>query len=102
VRLTHYRVDEHHSNPYGAWKRMGSPVAPGPEQYRELQAASELALLEAPRPASVTGGSLQLELTLPRQAVSLVLVEWEPTQPASSATASATAELGATGTGPGR
>jgi len=77
ARLTHYRVDETHSNPYGAWKRMGSPVAPGSEQYRELQQASDLALLEPSRSVDVTSGSLQLELTLPRQAVSLLVVEWD-------------------------
>ena len=39
VRLTHYRIDEGHSNAYALWKRMGSPIAPNAEQYAQLLAA---------------------------------------------------------------
>jgi hypothetical protein len=28
AKLAHYRFDEHHSNAYAAWRRMGSPIAP--------------------------------------------------------------------------
>lgn len=37
--LTHYRIDELHSDAYAAWKRMGSPIAPTREQYSQLQEA---------------------------------------------------------------
>ena len=74
--LTHYRIDEDHSNPYGAWKRMGSPIAPTRPQYEALEAASKLARLVEPSRAAVSGGKLTLELTLPRQGVSLVVVDW--------------------------
>jgi xylan 1,4-beta-xylosidase len=77
ARLTHYRIDEHHSNAYAAWKRMGSPIAPDRDQYGELEAASRLARLEEPRRVGVAAGTLPLEFTLPRQAVSLVLIEWD-------------------------
>jgi xylan 1,4-beta-xylosidase len=77
ARLTHHRIDEHHSNAYAAWKRMGSPIAPSREQYGELQAASQLALLGEPGSVNVAAGQLALEFTLPRQAVSLVVIEWE-------------------------
>src|SRR6185295_19067488 len=30
--LTHYRIDENHSNAYAEWKRMGSPIAPNERQ----------------------------------------------------------------------
>jgi xylan 1,4-beta-xylosidase len=73
---THHRIDEHHSNAYGAWKRMGSPIAPTPEQYAELQAASRLARLEAPAEVAVEGGRATLRFSLPRQAVSLIVLEW--------------------------
>jgi xylan 1,4-beta-xylosidase len=76
ARLTHYRIDEGHSNAYGAWKRMGSPIAPTREQYDELEAASRLTLLAEPTSVGVTQGSVSLELTLPRQAVSLLVIEW--------------------------
>ena len=44
VLLEHYRIDETHSNAYTAWKNMGSPQAPTPEQYGELKAAGQLQL----------------------------------------------------------
>ena len=75
--LTHYRIDENRSNAYAAWKRMGSPIAPTRQQYGELEAASRLALLEEPRSASTRSGTLALTFALPRQAVSLVMIEWE-------------------------
>ena len=76
AKLAHYRIDEHHSNAYAAWKRMGSPPAPDRDQYGELGAASELALLDAPAAARVESGVVTLRFALPRQAVSLVTIEW--------------------------
>jgi xylan 1,4-beta-xylosidase len=77
AELAHYRIDEHHSNAYAAWKRMGAPIAPDRAQYAELEAASRLALLDSPTTARVERGTLTLRFTLPRQAVSLVAVELE-------------------------
>jgi len=77
ARLTHYRVDEHHSNPYDAWRRMGSPIAPNDRQYRQLQEASNLAkLADAPANLRIEQGATTLKFTLPRQGVSLLVVEW--------------------------
>jgi xylan 1,4-beta-xylosidase len=76
ARLVHYRIDEGHSNPYGAWKRMGSPIAPNADQYKELLAASELARLEAPSSLRLEKGQATLRFALPRQAVSLVVLDW--------------------------
>ena len=42
ARLTHYRIDETHSNAYAEWKRMGSPIAPNDAQYTRLLDASKL------------------------------------------------------------
>jgi len=76
ARVVHYRIDEANSNPYGAWKRMGSPLAPNADQYKELQAASQLARLDAPATVRVEKGQASLKLALPRQAVSLVQLDW--------------------------
>ena len=77
AKLTHYRVDEFHSNAYDAWRRMGSPIAPNQRQYDQLQEASNLAkLTDAPATVSVAQGAANLKFTLPRQGVSLVVVEW--------------------------
>ena len=48
ARLTHYRIDEGHSNAYALWKRLGSPIAPNADQYAQLLAASQLARMEGP------------------------------------------------------
>jgi xylan 1,4-beta-xylosidase len=77
ARLTHYRIDESHSNAYGAWRRMGSPVAPNRDQYSELEAASELGRIGAPSSIAVSRGAATLRFTLPRQAVSLVTIDWQ-------------------------
>jgi xylan 1,4-beta-xylosidase len=76
VRLTHFRVDEHHGNAYSAWRRMGSPVAPTREQYAALEAASRLTRLDgAPAVVPIASGTATLKFQLPRQAVSLVVLE---------------------------
>jgi len=77
VEQVHYRIDEHHSNPYGAWLRMGSPIAPNEDQYAELLAASELARLDAPAEVDVEDGTAKLSFTLPRQGVSLMVVSYQ-------------------------
>ena len=65
-----------HSNAYALWKRMGSPIAPNAEQYAQLLAASQLARMETPATLRVEKGQASLRFALPRQAVSLVVLEW--------------------------
>ena len=78
AQLQHHRVDEFHSNPYGAWQRLGSPLPVNKEQYLQLLAASELATLEdAPATVAVAGGKAGLKFTLPRQGVSLLTLTWD-------------------------
>jgi xylan 1,4-beta-xylosidase len=80
--LTHERIDDTHSNAYAAWLRMGSPVAPDREQYAALKTAGGLAALEAPLRVPVVRGEATLVFELPRQAVSLLVLEWsEPKAP---------------------
>jgi xylan 1,4-beta-xylosidase len=76
ARVTHFRIDDGHSNAYAAWKRMGAPIAPNTDQYKELQAASRLTALEAPATVKIQSGKASLAFALPRQAVSLVVLEW--------------------------
>jgi xylan 1,4-beta-xylosidase len=76
ARLRHYRIDETHSNSYAAWKRMGSPIAPNEQQYAQLEAAGKLAEMEAPATVPIDKGQATVPLALPRQAVSLVVLEW--------------------------
>lgn len=68
---SHHLVDEHHSNSYAAWQRMGSPNAPSDRQYRRLMRASRLQEAEKPSVANNDGAS-QLQFKLQRQGVSLL------------------------------
>jgi xylan 1,4-beta-xylosidase len=74
--LHHYRVDQEHSNSYEVWKKMGAPQNPTTEQYTKLEKASQLALLTSPKWVSPRDGSVLVEFELPRQAVSLVVLNW--------------------------
>ena len=80
VIVTHYRIDDTHSNAFAAWKRMGSPVAPNNAQYAALQSAGGLAELAPASRMPVTNGVLTLAFALPRQGVSLVMLEWASTR----------------------
>jgi xylan 1,4-beta-xylosidase len=74
--LHHYRVDGEHSNSHEAWKRMGSPQQPTPEQYAALERSGQLELLESPRWTDSDRGEVRVHLDLPRHGVSLVRVNW--------------------------
>jgi xylan 1,4-beta-xylosidase len=76
ARLTHYRIDDEHSNAYTVWRKMGSPREPSAEQRAALLKASELALSEEPRAVEVRDGQVTLRFPLPRQSVSLFRLGW--------------------------
>jgi xylan 1,4-beta-xylosidase len=74
--VRHYRIDEEHSNSFAVWKKLGSPQAPKPEQYSQLESAGQLALLESPRWLQAKDGALDIPFEVPREAVSLVEITW--------------------------
>jgi xylan 1,4-beta-xylosidase len=76
ARVRHYRIDSEHSNAYTAWLGMGSPAQPTAQQYARLETAGALAEL-APA-GELEGGAMRatLRFVLPRQAVSLIVIEW--------------------------
>jgi xylan 1,4-beta-xylosidase len=76
VLLEHFRIDETHSNAYTAWKDMGSPQSPTPDQYAQLKATGQLQLLTSPTWLDVDEGKVTIAASLPRQAVSLLLLKW--------------------------
>jgi xylan 1,4-beta-xylosidase len=76
LKLRHYRIDADHSNSFAAWQRLGSPAQPTPEQYATLEKAGGLAELPNPDPVTVKGGAGGLKFNLPRQGVSLLVLEW--------------------------
>jgi xylan 1,4-beta-xylosidase len=74
--LTHYRTDADHSNCYEAWIRMGEPLPLTSEQYAHLEAAGQLARLGAPERIQIKDGKATVRFNLPRQGVSLLVLEW--------------------------
>jgi len=76
TKLTHYRIDRDHSNSYAAWLAMGSPIAPSQAQREALLKAAQLALLgDAAQGVPVARSSAKLDFRLPRQGVSLLVLE---------------------------
>jgi xylan 1,4-beta-xylosidase len=55
---------------------MGAPQNPTTEQYTELEKAGQLALFTSPKWFNPRDGSILLKFDLPRQAVSLVVLNW--------------------------
>jgi xylan 1,4-beta-xylosidase len=76
VTITHYTIDSEHSNSYEVWKKMGSPQNPTKEQIATLEKAGQLETVGRPVKKSVKGGKLVVDISLPRQAVSLVKLDW--------------------------
>jgi xylan 1,4-beta-xylosidase len=77
VTVTHFRIDDTHSNSYSAWLTMGSPQKPTPAQYEELERASELQRLRPARKVTIDRhGRVTETFDLPRKSVSFVKVVW--------------------------
>jgi xylan 1,4-beta-xylosidase len=76
ARLTVYRIDHDHSNAFTVWQGMGSPTAPTDAQYAQLVKAGQLAAdAAAPATIAVKDGAANLKFALPRQGVSLLMLE---------------------------
>jgi xylan 1,4-beta-xylosidase len=76
VTMTEYRIDSEHSNSYEVWKKMGSPQQPTKAQIATLEKAGQLETMGKPRQLKVTNGAVKIAVALPRQAVSLVKLDW--------------------------
>jgi xylan 1,4-beta-xylosidase len=77
VKVQQFRIDADHSNAYTAWQRMGSPQQPTPEQYAQLEKAGQLtAVTGTPATVEIKQSRGDIKLTLPRQAVTLLVLEW--------------------------
>ncbi len=74
--LSHFRIDEQHSNPYRIVQNVsGTPDA---EQLKAIREEMELAYFEEPSEAAIDDHSLRLECSLPTNSVSLFLVSPKP------------------------
>lgn len=75
ANVTHYRIDDDHSNSYAAWLAMGSPQYPTQQQHDRLSAAGKLATLVEPTMMNVQDSKLCMSFLLPIRALSLLVVE---------------------------
>jgi xylan 1,4-beta-xylosidase len=71
VTISHWRIDGRHSNAYAAFKDIGSPADPTPEQIHAVKARMDLEQIEPPR-KNACAEATALEVLLPCNAVSLV------------------------------
>ncbi|MEO5564919.1 MAG: beta-xylosidase [Chitinophagaceae bacterium] len=76
VTMTHYRIDDKHSNSYEVWKKMGSPQNPTDDQIKQLEKAGQLETFAKPKQLKVKNGELGYAIELPRQGVSLLKLDW--------------------------
>lgn len=74
-KVSHYRIDENHSNAYTIWKRMGSPFNPDEKQLKRLKEKQGLELMEPGKVIATKDGAITTSLTLPHHSVSLLLFE---------------------------
>ena len=76
IRLIQYRIDDAHSNAYEAWKKMGSPQNPTQEQITTLEKAGQLQQINSVETLNINDHSAQINIALPRQAVTLLKLNW--------------------------
>lgn len=74
-RLSHFRIDECHSNSHTAWKEQGAPQLPSSEQLEAIKARQGLEQFEEPRSVTAKDGKAGLTVTLPLPSVSLLVLE---------------------------
>ncbi len=71
--VEHDRIDNEHSNVYGAWQAMGAPRWPSAEQMAELHRKDGLQGLVQPRAVTANAaGEVTLDFDLPMPGVSLI------------------------------
>ncbi len=75
--LEQFRIDSSHGNAFAVWKEMGSPQSPTQGKYAQLERAGQLQLRNSPAWVPIAQGAVHLQLSLPRQGISLVRVAWE-------------------------
>ena len=76
ITVTHYRIDDQHSNSYEVWKKMGSPQNPNASQIKELEQAGQLETVSPPKALLLKSSILAMDIDLPRQGVSLLKIDW--------------------------
>jgi xylan 1,4-beta-xylosidase len=76
VTVTEFRIDKEHSNTYELWKKMGMPQNPDKQQIAELEKTGLLQTNGISQKINVRSGEAGIQISLPRQAVSLLKLDW--------------------------
>lgn len=76
VLINHYRIDQEYSNSYTSWKKMGSPQNPTGHQIESLEKSGQLHLYSSLEWKQITDGKIEIDMKLPRQAISLIRLTW--------------------------
>jgi xylan 1,4-beta-xylosidase len=85
-RVEHDRIDNDHSNVYGAWQAMGSPAWPSAAQMATLHQQDELQTLVPVSSSTANAqGQITLDFDMPMPAVSFVKLAPQLFRPASKA-----------------
>ena len=74
VRISHYRIDECHSNAHTVWEELECPDWPTDEQVATMRSREGLEKCEADRELTPDGGRVSIQTVLPMHSVSLLLV----------------------------
>ena len=80
-RVAQYLVDDAHANAYAEWRRMGAPIAPNDAQYARLHDAARLEPIASGPALAGTAGERVARFRLPRQGVTLLVVDWSDARP---------------------
>jgi xylan 1,4-beta-xylosidase len=70
--VSHWRIDDAHSNSHEIWRALGAPQDPSDRDLHAIQARQELERLEPDQTATVRDGTLTLRIALPLPSVSLL------------------------------
>jgi xylan 1,4-beta-xylosidase len=75
IYLSHYRIDQAHSNAYPEWVRQGRPMYPTPEQRAAIQAHQGLELIEPAQKLALDDQTqtFRLHFDLPVHGISLLV-----------------------------
>jgi xylan 1,4-beta-xylosidase len=72
------RIDDEHANAKRLWLEMGKPALPTEREVEQLHVASQI--VRESLPWKCEAGTLQLEFTMPPQAIAAITVELTPEQ----------------------
>jgi xylan 1,4-beta-xylosidase len=79
LKVSHYRIDNEHSNAYMEWIRQGKPLFPQGEQYKAIKAKDELEQYCPEFTVDSTKDTIELTFTMPIHGVSFLQIEKDST-----------------------